>query len=155
MQGAQILQDKVIVGARGTITPVGLDVSENTKHLLEKGFAYVHLAPANDMLNKKEVEELLSYYAQYCTDFETLLADKKYRECILRYNLYSILREIHERGIRNIYPCHRFVGNEDFNMENNCILELMDAGKVYGSGSTQVVVLKKLTFLYKRVNLFL
>lgn len=47
------------------------------------------------------------------------------------------------------------MGNEDFNMENNCILELMDAGKVYGSGSTQVVVLKKLTFLYKRVNLFL
>ena len=57
----------------------------------------------------------------------------KYKECIARHNLYSILREIHEGKKRNvycaagfkaisididgyIYPCHRFVGDKEFCM---------------------------------------
>ena len=59
----------------------------------------------------------------------------KYKECIARHNLYSILREIHEGKKRNvycaagfkaisididgyIYPCHRFVGDKEFCMED-------------------------------------
>ena len=53
------LQDKMVVGARGTITPAGLNVSENVTHLLEEGFAYVHLAPANNMLKENDFEKII------------------------------------------------------------------------------------------------
>lgn len=133
LEGAKALQDKMVVGARGTITPAGLNVSENVTHLLEEGFAYVHLAPANNMLKENDFEKIIENYFLYCEEFEKLLLEHKYKECIARHNLYSILREIHEGKKRNvycaagfkaisididgyIYPCHRFVGDKEFCM---------------------------------------
>lgn len=133
LEGAKALQDKMVVGARGTITPAGLNVSENVTHLLEEGFAYVHFAPANNMLKENDFEKIIENYFLYCEEFEKLLLEHKYKECIARHNLYSILREIHEGKKRNvycaagfkaisididgyIYPCHRFVGDKEFCM---------------------------------------
>lgn len=95
--------------------------------------AYVHLAPANNMLKENDFEKIIENYFLYCEEFEKLLLEHKYKECIARHNLYSILREIHEGKKRNvycaagfkaisididgyIYPCHRFVGDKEFCM---------------------------------------
>ncbi len=85
------------------------------------------------MLKENDFEKIIENYFLYCEEFEKLLLEHKYKECIARHNLYSILREIHEGKKRNvycaagfkaisididgyIYPCHRFVGDKEFCM---------------------------------------
>ena len=95
--------------------------------------SYLQFAPANNMLKENDFEKIIENYFLYCEEFEKLLLEHKYKECIARHNLYSILREIHEGKKRNvycaagfkaisididgyIYPCHRFVGDKEFCM---------------------------------------
>ncbi|MGB9840359.1 thioether cross-link-forming SCIFF peptide maturase [Thermovenabulum sp.] len=122
---------------RGTFTRYNLDFAEDVKHLSDLGFSEISIEPVLAEKEDYEIreEDLNIIYDQYEKIVEEFLnrknSNKKFRFYHFNINLYKgpcIYKRIIACGAGreyfavspegDIYPCHQFVGLEEFKMGN-------------------------------------
>ncbi|MTK12443.1 MAG: SPASM domain-containing protein [Clostridiaceae bacterium] len=129
------IRGKCNVIARGTVTRNGLNIIESFKHLESIGFDRIGLHTCVEMLDDNDYDILAKEYRKLVEIFSNLIENKEYNKAAKITNIVLLLRRIHNRSIKsntcraatssltidkdgNIYPCHRFINEKDFNLGN-------------------------------------
>lgn len=124
------LDRKLVV--RSTIAPHNLNIKESIKHLVETlKYSKVAWAEADNLLSEKDYEIMTETYIALIDYIDTLIKERRYDE-VKKYHMFcNVLRKFSQDGIRTkgcgagnnmfavdidgkLYPCHRFVGLEEF-----------------------------------------
>ena len=123
---------------RGTFTRENLDFSEDVKHLVDKGFKNVSVEPVVTDLSLSyalQDEDLETIFKEYdkLTDLYLKYAQEGKRFEFFHFNIDlnqgpCVVKRVSGCGAGteyvavspegDIYPCHQFVGNQDFKLGN-------------------------------------
>lgn len=121
---------------RGTYTKYNLDFAEDVKHFYEEGFDQISVEPVvtdSKMEYALTEEELPRIYAEYESLADYIIEKKKNGECINFFHFMldldqgpCAIKRLRGCGCGNeyvavtpdgdIYPCHQFVGMEEWKM---------------------------------------
>lgn len=135
IKGVHKIEDFGMTSARGTLTNVETNINKTITHLLDIGFPTVYISPAYNMIDTKKINEVIHSYDQLYDTFEHALKSQNYKKCRGIQNIYKILKFIHSAQVRrgfcgagineiavdingDLYPCHRFIGMQEFYMGN-------------------------------------
>ncbi|WP_307499739.1 PapB family radical SAM/SPASM ranthipeptide maturase [Paenibacillus brasilensis] len=123
------------IGARGTVTPVELDLHKSFDHLVKLGFRKIYLSPALYSLSDEHYDILSKEMVKLVERFQELLENEDYATAKKMSNVLGMLSKIHSGGPRihfcgagtnavavdvrgNLFPCHRFVGEDECSIGN-------------------------------------
>ncbi|WP_066495558.1 PapB family radical SAM/SPASM ranthipeptide maturase [Abyssisolibacter fermentans] len=127
---------KKFITARATLSPPNLDVMDSITHIVNKfGFKKVAWAEADNLLNDKDYNLLKNSTHNLLDKLENLINCGKYNEVRKYHTFINMLKKFNSDGIRTkgcgagsnlmavdidgkIYPCHRFVGIEEYVLGN-------------------------------------
>ncbi|MBB6698711.1 PapB family radical SAM/SPASM ranthipeptide maturase [Clostridium algidicarnis] len=129
------LRDKTNITARATISKAQLDVVKTFNHLNSLKFSKIALAPSVDILDANDFEILKKTFSALVNEYEILINNKQYNKARRMTNVSKIISRVHSGGMRkyfcgagknmlaididgNIYPCHRFVGENNYRVGN-------------------------------------
>lgn len=135
VKGYRYIYKKVPATARGTITKDNLDIIRSWNHLYNLSFSNIHLSHSINMLRDEDYDILIDNYKKMIDVFFDAL-DKKEMGVVKRMgNIFTLIDRIHNGGMRikncgtlnnmlaidiegNLYPCHRFVSEEEMQVGN-------------------------------------
>lgn len=135
INGINNLSPKHYKSARGTMTNKGCDIDEAVEHLISLGFSSVFMAPAYNLLSSDSIEKILGSYDRLFERYNKLLDERNFIECNKIKNVNNMLWYIHSAKVLkkncgaslfelavdidgNIYPCQRFIGQQNFCLGN-------------------------------------
>ncbi|MGL4569555.1 MAG: PapB family radical SAM/SPASM ranthipeptide maturase [Clostridium sp.] len=143
--------------ARATVSDTCLNYDEIYKKIRKIGIKSVFMAPCSNLVKEKEFNDLLESYDKFFETFDKCIKEENFMEARSMKNIYNLLLRIENpqpyyyhcgaaiTGIAvgvngDIYPCHRFVGQDDFCIGNN--KELFDYKK-YNNVLDELLVLNR------------
>ncbi|MFI3210380.1 MAG: thioether cross-link-forming SCIFF peptide maturase [Peptostreptococcaceae bacterium] len=123
---------------RGTFTRDNLDFSKDVMHFFDEGFGVTSIEPVVDSednpyaLRQEDMETVFAEYEKLAIDYSDRLVkgeDLKFFHFLIDLNQGPcVIKRITGCGAGNeylaitpegdIYPCHQFVGNEDYKLAN-------------------------------------
>lgn len=124
--------------ARGTFTKKNLDFSKDVKHFKDLGFNMASVEPVVDAdyneyaITKEDLPKILEEYETLATDYAKyqiegdpfkffhFMVDLSQGPCVIKRmsGCGAGCEYVAVTPEGDIYPCHQFVGNEDFKMAN-------------------------------------
>lgn len=121
---------------RATVSAPNLNIYESSTHIIEElGFNKVAWAEADNLLTEEDYSELAISTNALIDKLEDDIKMQKYKEVKKYHTFMNILKKFDSDGIRskgcgagsnliavdirgNIFPCHRFVGIDDYILGN-------------------------------------
>lgn len=125
------LREHGLLAARATVTKDNPNYDTQMMHLISLGFRDVTWGYAVETLTFQSLNEMLNSYQRLCDEYYKLVMQQEYTIAKKLGNITRYLKKIHNVSIRdrtcgaghsyaavdidgNIYPCHRFVGCEEY-----------------------------------------
>lgn len=123
------------ISCRATVTSCSLNITDSFYHLDSLGFRSIMFAPAENLLNDEQYEELSKQYLEYLDEFERLVKTRDYYRARKAKLIMGALPKIEKSGIRvlscgvgrnmyavdingDLYPCQRFVNSKEYCLGN-------------------------------------
>ena len=141
------LRKKNKLGVRATISPKDLDLVKNIEHLVLLGFSKVSWANASNLMNEEDFEKLKLSNHVLMNHFYELINNGDFEKA-KKYNMITkFLNRIDNPTPKlrscgagrhmiavdikgDIFPCHRFVGIEEFKLGNIKNMKISEANKL-------------------------
>lgn len=118
-----------LLSARATISRDNTNVYDQIKHLVDLGFRRVSWALALNMLEEADVWQVVESQKKLIREVGSLISNQEYAQARKYNSIIDMLSKLQSDGVRtkgcgagnnimtvnidgNIYPCHRFVGND-------------------------------------------
>lgn len=141
LNGLKFIDKNINLLARVTITDTNLNLLDNFKYLYSLGFCSIAQSEAFNMLNYENIEILLKNYDDYLEYFKEMLFNDNIYEALAMRDVIILLYKIHYGEVQlfncgaitnllaigvdgDIYPCQRFINNNNYNIGNLNKLEI-------------------------------
>ncbi|WP_251862334.1 radical SAM protein [Clostridium sp. Marseille-Q2269] len=135
IKNTEQLRKTNLLTARATISPKNSDILHNVDHLIDIGFKKVAWAPALNLLNDEDMENIVQGQKEVILKVEKCIKKGDFDRAKKYLTVIDMLNKVKSDGLRtkgcgsgtnimavniegNIYPCHRFVGNEFMRLGN-------------------------------------
>lgn len=135
IQNTENLRKTNLLSARATISRDNVDVYHHVNHLIDVGFKRVSWALALNLLEETDVWEIVGHQKRLIAQVKTLIDQNEIEQAKKYGSVIDMLSKLYSDGIRtkgcgagnnimtvnidgNIYPCHRFVGNDEAKLGN-------------------------------------